>query len=356
MKSESVNFVKNKILKLDNEKIVHSFTHNYLNIEGLSELQNKIVVIFRPGDFLHQNDIDELLQTAQERNSFYIFLMMHDVDHSNFIKYSGVAKFFFIPSYYHFYSADLPKRQFQKNIIKHFISTNNRIDFARTCLFFYFIRNNLLEKSYFTYLGEERTTTFDECVVDGADFYLNDFDCKNRDKINVETVKKMIPLAIDNPTSVLHFGGDWSVNALLKEYDQSFLSVVVETYSGDCAPYFTEKVWKPIAMKQPFILMNSKHSLKVLRELGFKTFDGVIDETYDNLDNPDRWEAIFREIKRISFFSIGELKEKYTHLEEIIEHNYNHFYNVLPEIYATEIETISRDIDILIQKQLQLLQ
>lgn len=109
-------------------------------------------------------------------------------------------------------------------------------------------------------------------------------------------------------------------------------------------------------MKQPFILMNSKYSLKALRDLGFKTFDGVIDETYDTLDNPDRFETIFREIKRISNFSIDELKEKYNQLEHILEHNYNHFYNVLPKIYETEIEKIGKDVDILIQNKLQLLQ
>lgn len=356
MKYDFSSFLKDRVLKVNNKNIVTSFSHNSLNINALSKIKNKIVIVFRPGDLVVQQDIDLILENAEKRNTFYIFFSVHDIDLSNLKNKDNIVKFFFIPAFYHFYSTTLTKKEIESNILKHFISTNSRIDFARTSLFFYFVRNNLLEKSYFTYLGEERPITFDDCISAGAEFYLNEFDCSGEPPIDIKSVKNMIPLTIDDPIPILNEGGDWSVDKLINEYQQSFLSVVIETYCGDNAPFFTEKIFKPIAMKQPFILMNSKYSLKALRDLGFKTFDGVIDETYDTLDNPDRFETIFREIKRISNFSIDELKEKYNQLEHILEHNYNHFYNVLPKIYETEIEKIGKDVDILIQNKLQLLQ
>ena len=36
---------------------------------------------------------------------------------------------------------------------------------------------------------------------------------------------------------------------------------------------------------KPFIVLGSKHFLKNLRSIGFKTFHPVIDESYDLLDN-----------------------------------------------------------------------
>lgn len=314
--------------------------------------KNKIFVCSQIGDLFPFNQLIPFLDRAKDDNNFYIFLTASEPPEFA-DQYKQQIKFFFIPSFYSWYTKFLVQTPNDKNIEKHFLSTNYRNDFARLSLFFYFIRNNLLDKSFFSYVGEIRpemsNCTIESFVKQGADFYLNEFDIQTNDKIiNVEEVTKLIPYVLDkNPIPY-----DWSLN-LYEFYNKSFLSIVVESYCGANSPFFTEKIWKPIAMKQPFILMNSKFSLKFLQELGFKTFDGIIDETYDTLDNPERWEAIFRETKRISNFSIKELKEKHKQLQNVLDHNYNHFYNVLPNIYQTEIAKAGQEIDILIQNKLQ---
>ena len=310
--------------------------------------KNKVIICHTIGDLYNFDKLIPFLESAKKNKLFYIFLTISEPP--EFVKqYKEQIKFFYIPSFYHWWGQFMAKTDTQKNIKKHFLSTNNRHDYTRLSLFFYFIRNNLLDKSYFSYIGKEIDTTFNDLVNQGAGFYLNEFDCKNTEQIDFDSVKNLIPLYLPNDSIK---DSDWSLS-LKKYYNESFLSIVVETYCGDNPPFFTEKTWKPIAMKQPFILMNSKHSLKFLQDLGFKTFESVIDETYDNLDNPDRWEFIFREIKRISTLSIEELKNKHKQLEDILKHNYNHFYYVLPKIYNNEIEKIGKDIIKLIEKHKQ---
>ncbi len=90
----------------------------------------------------------------------------------------------------------------------------------------------------------------------------------------------------------------------------------------------SEKVWKPIISFQPFILISTKNNLNKLREWGFKTFDGFIDESYDGLETyEERKRIIYSEIKRLCSKSIEELDDWYWSMEDILKYNYNHFYN-----------------------------
>jgi len=42
---------------------------------------------------------------------------------------------------------------------------------------------------------------------------------------------------------------------------------------------------KPLAMGHPFIIAANAGYYRDLRNLGFKTFDGIIDESFDQIDN-----------------------------------------------------------------------
>ena len=316
--------------------------------------KNKIIICSQIGDWYQFDRLIPFLKSAKNNNNFYIFLTASEPP-NNLNQYSDVIKFFYIPSFYSWYTKFLEPKPTTKNIKKHFLSTNNRQEFSRLSLFLYFIRNNLLEQSYFSYRGTDHNnsnSTFETWLKQGVEFYLNEFDCSDQEKIDINKVRQMIPYEIDTNVCAK---GDWSLD-LYDYYNKSFLSIVGETYCGDNSPFFTEKIWKPIAMKQPFILMNSKHSLKFLQDLGFRTFSPIIDETYDTLDLPHRFETIFREIKRISKFTIPQLIKMHQQLEEVLEHNYNHFYYVLPKIYNREIEKVGKEIDIIIKNHIQLLQ
>lgn len=77
---------------------------------------------------------------------------------------------------------------------------------------------------------------------------------------------------------------------------------------------------------QPFIIVGSKHSLKYLRKLGYKTFDGFIDESYDECNDEDRFTSIMNSLKQIQ--AIPNKLEWLRSMQAILEHNHKLFLEI----------------------------
>ena len=104
--------------------------------------------------------------------------------------------------------------------------------------------------------------------------------------------------------------------------------IIVKATGKSLTDYLQEKIWKPITNFHPFILVSNAKSLNKLKEYGFKTFEPFIDESYDNINDKDkRFLAICREIEKLCNKPIEEIHEWYWSIEEILKHNYYHFYN-----------------------------
>lgn len=111
-------------------------------------------------------------------------------------------------------------------------------------------------------------------------------------------------------------------------YRTSFASIVVETEHSNKIMFLSEKTFKPILMFHPFFLIGNKHSLKFLKELGYKTFDKWWDESYDNYDNIyDRIYYAFKEIKRICNLDKKTLSYIVQDMYSVLRHNFNHYFD-----------------------------
>jgi hypothetical protein len=81
-----------------------------------------------------------------------------------------------------------------------------------------------------------------------------------------------------------------------EHYTNSYCNIVFETVfdaDGSGGTFLTEKTFKPIKHGQPFVVVAPPGTLQVLRDLGYRTFDSVIDNTYDSIeDNTQRWIAV----------------------------------------------------------------
>ena len=126
----------------------------------------------------------------------------------------------------------------------------------------------------------------------------------------------------------------------------TFVTVVSEAQYADSdnTMFISEKTYKVIACKQPFIIMGNKDTLKKLRQCGYKTFDGFIDESYDSLSNFERMEAIIESLQKI--ISIEDKLSWFKSMESIVEYNYNVFMNKLkkrPEAFF-ELEKYSNEV------------
>lgn len=112
----------------------------------------------------------------------------------------------------------------------------------------------------------------------------------------------------------------------------SFVQIVLETTFTESLEkdsptiFLTEKTYKPIFYKQPFILVSEPYSLRYLRSLGYKTFDSFIDESYDEITDPHlRMKHITNEVLKINSMSLEDLEDIRVKIQDIVEHNYNVF-------------------------------
>lgn len=69
-------------------------------------------------------------------------------------------------------------------------------------------------------------------------------------------------------------------------YNQTAYSIVTETNFMNSYTFFTEKIVKPILAERLFVAFSGQHYIRNLHNLGFRTFDSVIDESYD--EEPDQ--------------------------------------------------------------------
>jgi hypothetical protein len=66
-------------------------------------------------------------------------------------------------------------------------------------------------------------------------------------------------------------------------YYKSRVNIITETILDGKEIHITEKTWKAIYLGIPFVIYASKNHLKNLREMGFKTFNTLINEDYDEM-------------------------------------------------------------------------
>jgi hypothetical protein len=118
----------------------------------------------------------------------------------------------------------------------------------------------------------------------------------------------------------------------------AFWHIVTETVFYYNKLHLTEKIFKPIVSKQPFMLLAAPGNLAYLKSYGFKTFDSIIDESYDSIqDNDLRTEAVVRQLHWYCNLTPDEKTDIIQQLEPIIDYNFHHFYGEFRHIITREL-------------------
>lgn len=118
-----------------------------------------------------------------------------------------------------------------------------------------------------------------------------------------------------------------------KVYPDFFVEIVNLTYFTGDIFYPDEKIWRPIAMRTPFIVQGPKDTLLNLRKLGFKTFDRWWDEGYSEDVEDCQISGIKQLIIALSKYHIDQLACIYLEMHQILEHNYHHLMNLNKESF-----------------------
>jgi len=121
-------------------------------------------------------------------------------------------------------------------------------------------------------------------------------------------------------------------------YTDTYFSVITETSfpffkvcdveETEMGRILSEKTFKAIGMKHPFIIVSNPHTLELLQEIGYKTFHPLIDETYDKVTDPViRMMMIVNETKKLCELEGDELTHFLTEAKKICDYNYNVLLN-----------------------------
>ena len=112
------------------------------------------------------------------------------------------------------------------------------------------------------------------------------------------------------------------IDAYTDKFYHSYLHIVSETFVSHV--FFSEKTYKPIKYFQPFVLINGQYSLQYLRDMGYQTFSGYIDESYDL--EPDTERRIELAIQAsLNFINREDLHEVMKEMYPIFKHNHSVF-------------------------------
>lgn len=125
-------------------------------------------------------------------------------------------------------------------------------------------------------------------------------------------------------------------------YNQTAYSIITETNFMNSYTFYTEKTVKPILAERLFIAFSGQHYIRNLHNLGFRTFNDIIDENYD--EEPDQQRRYAMAYDQVKYLMTQPQEYILEQIKPIAEYNKHHmlttdwygefsreFQSVLPE-------------------------
>jgi len=210
--------------------------------------------------------------------------------------------------------------------LKKFLSMNGEPRTHRRLAINWLIKNDLLKESFYS---------FNASSLEGH---------SNKNNILLRKYDSIIDSSTDDNLKTLFLSKQHNnlndYDRIKKEdiyyFDNSYFSLVQETFydnllnfsTGDIPFYecifITEKTYRPIYFKHPFIVLGVSGTLAGLKQYGFKTFSPYFDESYDDIADPVlRLQTALNEVKRLCSLSNEEWLTIQRELLPILEYNYD---------------------------------
>ena len=303
-----IDFFKNHIKQIDKGLF-----------EKLKEINATIVINYSHEGHLNDYFVEEILKTISYKKIIFLYN-----DYLNdFTKYKSKNVSFIKINYY----LNRSSRYFQHNLKSndvsqilnyeekkyHFLSFNQYPHHHRVKIISEIHKNNIIDKFLISYNPKFYDT------LGGVRY---DYENQLKDLGYIDDYKLFISLEekkVDFETNFKISGYGFED---IRPYKESAMSLISDTIFFKPQGFVSEKVFKPIMYLQPFLVAGPPHYLKDIRDMGFKTFNGLIDESYDEeLDDKVRLEKVIGEIIRLSNLPIEELKYKLRESEETLIYN-----------------------------------
>jgi hypothetical protein len=189
--------------------------------------------------------------------------------------------------------------------------------------------DGMLEKALVSLYESRALSNYDEVL---KSLQHLEFETLKFSKEDREILKKLVdesyPLKLDYDDADECARGHNQISTK-QHFLDSYINVVCETSCHSNYTFITEKTLRPIINLQPFILFGNPYSLVELRNLGFRTYDKWIDESYDTeVDTNKRFELAYNELKRLNLMDIDDIHELYYEMFDVIEYNFKHLASI----------------------------
>lgn len=222
-----------------------------------------------------------------------------------------------------------PKTLTVKPYPKRYLNFNRRWRFHRPALVSLLIAKGILDKGHVSLGKSDCGTRWDTILWWIENRVSEDPELKTLLEANREKILTTPDLYLDSTDLMSNQA------ALTTDTDNLYADTLVSISSEtnffpefETGRFLSEKTWKPVAYRHPFIVVSVPRTLELIRSLGYKTFHPIIDESYDTEEDPvRRLKLIANEIERISNLSDEEVTKFVLDIAEIVEHNYNHLMN-----------------------------
>jgi hypothetical protein len=204
------------------------------------------------------------------------------------------------------------------NNIKTFACLNKRIRPHRVWFYAYLYYSKLLN------IGLVSMNQFDQ--------HTYPWEGKELTKEQILEISSILPILVHEKRN-----DEFDDNFYIRRFNDkisldTYFSVISEAHCGDSnqTMFLSEKTFKVIAVNHPFMIMGNKDSMKMMREIGYKTFDGPIDEMYDSLPTHERLESLINSIQKID--DTQNKIEWFKSTRDIVEYNYDKLISKLYEL------------------------
>jgi hypothetical protein len=244
--------------------------HRYQNINTVSNTRS----IWQRGDQkIVVSLVDDFWDCAADRSQDTPYLFDRDtmVITDNFLNCPSVYRIYCVPqSFYGIYSYTPDNLNWEPD--RDYTFAINRMDFKRMRVLLQLHQNIGFDLGYVSFncqIGGKRVAPeqdrkqafIDEAVAHSAD---------NQERNMFLTLANQMPIR----------------NHTLEHdvaYNQSWLSIVVETYSSDNVISMSEKIFRCLVTPVPWIAYAGRYTIAKMRELGFDVMDDIVDHSYDRL-------------------------------------------------------------------------
>lgn len=202
---------------------------------------------------------------------------------------------------------------------KLFLIWNRRFRAHRGWLALGLDRLGLIDRSYVSFSDRDLETpdnTF-ESTLD-----LNELRYWEITETDINNFCNKLPLILDGETDIVKMCEDTNFSSR-PYYQKSLISIITETNFTLPEVTLTEKSFKPIKEKHPFIIVGVQGVLKALKNLGYKTFSDFWSEDYDEIgDHRIRMKAILNICDEIGKWTPEQQLDFKRRVKPILDHNW----------------------------------